>query len=53
MHEKCKNNIHRVTEAKWLEYCAPTRVLQVRSTRQANSHSVHIVKLGASQTLYI
>ena len=35
MHEKCKNNIHRVTVAKWLEYCAPARVLQVRSTRQA------------------
>ena len=30
MHEKCRNNIHRVTLAKWLEYCAPTRVLQVQ-----------------------
>ena len=32
MHEKVQNNIHRVPVAKWLEYCAPARELQVRST---------------------
>ena len=52
IYEDFENNIHRVTVAKWLEYCAPQQgVAGSNPLGMPSSNSVHLVKLGASQTL--